>query len=115
MGGLRETFRGMMVASSRPWFDKAMGTIDPLAHWGHKTNKIEQRNNMFDRPSTTKSQLIFWLFKSKFRSFLAKRNGCAFPRILQVLAAKNEWDEQTAEQNTMGMSKNGAQNPPQSS
>ena len=29
MGGLRETFRGMMAASSRPWFDKAM-TIDPL-------------------------------------------------------------------------------------
>ena len=23
-GGLRETFRGMMAASSRPWFDKAM-------------------------------------------------------------------------------------------
>ena len=93
MGGLRETFRGMMVASSRPWFDKAM-TIGP---WQHKTNKIEERNNIFDR--STKSQLIFWPFKSKFRSFLAKRNGCAFPRIwLQVLAAKNEWDEQTAEQ-----------------
>ena len=56
-GGLRETFRGMMVASARPWFDKAMATIDPLAHWGHKTKKIEQRNNIFDR--STKSQLIF--------------------------------------------------------
>ena len=44
MGGLRETFRGMMVASARPWFDKAMATIDPLAHWGHKTKKIEHRN-----------------------------------------------------------------------
>ena len=102
MGGLRETFRGMMVASSRPWFDKAM-TIGP---WQHKTNKIEERNNIFDR--STKSQLIFWPFKSKFRSFLAKRNGCGFPRILQVLATKNAWDEQTAaEQNTMAMSKNG--------
>ena len=29
MGGLRETFRGMMAASSRPWFGKAM-TIGPL-------------------------------------------------------------------------------------
>ena len=90
MGGLRETFRGMMVASARPWFDKAM-TIGP---WQHKTNKIEERNNIFDR--STKSQLIFWPFKSKFRSFLAKRNGCGFPRILQVLATKNAWDEQTA-------------------
>ena len=95
MGGLRETFRGMMVASARPWFDKAMATIDPLAHWGHKTKNMEQRNNMFDR--STKSQLIFWPFESKFRSCLrAKRNGCGFPRILQVLAAKNAWDEQTA-------------------
>jgi len=55
---LRETFRGMMVASAR---------------------------------------LILWPFESKFRSFLrAKRNGCGFPRILQVLATKNAWDEQTA-------------------
>ena len=50
MGGLRETFRGMMVASSRPWFVKAMATIDPLMG-------AEQRNNKFDR--STKSQLIF--------------------------------------------------------
>ena len=46
MGGLRETFRrAMMVASSRPWFDKAIGTIDPLmaqtaqheAEWNKET------------------------------------------------------------------------------
>ena len=39
MGGLRETFRGMMVASARPWFDKAMGNIDPL---GAQTAKNEE-------------------------------------------------------------------------
>ena len=44
---------------------------------------------MFDRPSTTKSPLIFWPFESIFRSCLrVKRNGCGFPRILQVLATK---------------------------
>ena len=49
------------LGSTKPWV--------PLTHWGHKqhnTKKMEQRNNMFDRPSTTKSQLIFWPFKSKF-------------------------------------------------
>ena len=68
MGGLRETFRGMMVASSRPWFVKAMATIDPLMG-------AEQRNNKFDR--STKSQLIFWPFKSKFRSFLRAKEMVA--------------------------------------
>ena len=88
------------LGSTKPW---------PLIHWGHKqhkTKKMEHRNNIFDRPSTTKSPLIFWPFESIFRSFLrAKRNGCGFPRILQVLATKNKWDERTAEQNTMGVQK----------
>ena len=46
MGGLRETFRGMMVASSRPWFDKAMGTIDPLGAQTaqHKENGTKKQH-----------------------------------------------------------------------
>ena len=65
-----ETFRGMMVASSRPWFDKANGYRWPIgSHKQQKPKNMEQRNNMFDRPSTTKSQLIFWSFSPNFDHF----------------------------------------------
>ena len=51
-GGLRETFWGMMVASSRPWFDKAM-TIDPLAHWpigGTRVAEVLPSQNADEKP-----------------------------------------------------------------